>query len=29
MAVFHLPPGRYRMRLETPEGFSPIGGMSV
>lgn len=24
-AVFHLRPGRYRVRLETPAGFTPIG----
>ena len=23
--VFHLRPGRYRIRLETPEGFQPVG----
>lgn len=23
--VFHLRPGRYRVRLETPDGFTPIG----
>ena len=24
-AVFHLRPGHYRVRLETSEGFTPVG----
>jgi hypothetical protein len=28
-AIFHLRPGRYRVRLETPEGFTSVGEVSA